>query len=411
LCRALPRRAENTYTNGHWFWVDGGWTPATPGISDESVNAAGIVISNQYSVFSLRCPLRADYYSLITDYSLSMPEHPTSSQAESMPENSSGRLLPWQIDSLPAPPAPGWRLWIGLIGPGVVLAGTSIGSGEWLFGPAVTAQYGGTLLWLATVSIVLQVFCNLMMMRYTVYCGEPIIVGGLRTWPGPLAWIACYGLLDLAAIWPYNASNAAVPLAAAILGRLPGATDLGMVKSLGYAIFVLSFVPLIFGGTVYRMLEKIMTIKLVVVLVYLSLIAVFMVSAPVAWEVISGFFRFGTMPIRADTTIVSPHFSLTDSDGADKFTVKGTVEKGVPVVTEFRIVKGPVVTSYKLGSPVPAELQPRLGTLVARVQSLARPNHFFIQTQDSGFSSLSGARLPTALAGGTLSITETSTRI
>jgi hypothetical protein len=313
-----------------------------------------------------------------------MPEHPTSSQAESMPENSSGRLLPWQIDALPNPPAPGWRLWIGLIGPGVVLAGTSIGSGEWLFGPAVTAQYGGTLLWLATVSIVLQVFCNLMMMRYTVYCGEPIIVGGLRTWPGPLAWISCYALLDLAAIWPYNASNAAVPLAAAILGRLPGATDLGMVKSLGYAIFVLSFVPLIFGGTVYRMLEKIMTLKLVLVLVYLSLIAVFMVSAPVAWEVVSGFFRFGTMPVRAETIVVGPHFSLLESDDANKFAVKGTVEKGAPLITEFRVVKGRVVTSYKLGSSVPAELQPRLEALVARVQSLALPNHFFIQTQDSG---------------------------
>jgi Mn2+/Fe2+ NRAMP family transporter len=31
-------------------------------------------------------------------------------------------------------------------GPGIVLAGTSIGSGEWLFGPAVTAQYGAALL-------------------------------------------------------------------------------------------------------------------------------------------------------------------------------------------------------------------------------------------------------------------------
>ena len=54
----------------------------------------------------------------------------------------SGRYLPpWQVGDLPEPPRPGWKLWIGLIGPGIVLAGTSIGSGEWLFGPAVTAQY------------------------------------------------------------------------------------------------------------------------------------------------------------------------------------------------------------------------------------------------------------------------------
>ena len=99
---------------------------------------------------------------------------------------SAGLLPPWHVGQLPEPPHPGWRLWIGLVGPGVVLAGTSIGSGEWLFGPAVTAQYGVTFLWLATISIVLQVFCNLMMMRFTLYCGEPIIAGGMRTWPGPV---------------------------------------------------------------------------------------------------------------------------------------------------------------------------------------------------------------------------------
>src|SRR3712207_6142120 len=93
------------------------------------------------------------------------------------PTVDAGALAPWQVGDLPEPPRAGWRVGVGLLGPGIVLAGTAIGSGEWLFGPAVTAQYGGTLLWLATVSILLQVFCNLVMMRYAVWCGEPIIVG------------------------------------------------------------------------------------------------------------------------------------------------------------------------------------------------------------------------------------------
>src|SRR5713226_3889802 len=82
-----------------------------------------------------------------------------------------GVLPPWTVGELPLPPARGWRRWLSVIGPGVLLAGASIGSGEWLFGPAVTAQYGATLLWLATLSIVGQVFCNLEMIRYTLYCG------------------------------------------------------------------------------------------------------------------------------------------------------------------------------------------------------------------------------------------------
>src|SRR5262249_9113312 len=178
------------------------------------------------------------------------------------PKVEAGALPPWDVGQLPPPPMAGWRLWVALLGPGVVLAGTSIGSGEWLLGPAVTASYGAGLLWLATVSIVCQVFCNLMMMRYAVYCGEPIIVGGLPPKPAPPFWMSCSLLPASAALWPYNASTAAVPLAAAILNRLPAtAGDFLLVKVLGYVIFLAAFVPLIFGGTVYRMLEKVMTAK------------------------------------------------------------------------------------------------------------------------------------------------------
>ena len=73
-----------------------------------------------------------------------------------------------------------------------MVAGSAIGAGEWLFGPAVTAQYGGTFLWLATLSIVFQVVYNLEVMRYALYCGEPIFIGFFRTPPGPRFWLLCY---------------------------------------------------------------------------------------------------------------------------------------------------------------------------------------------------------------------------
>jgi hypothetical protein len=271
-----------------------------------------------------------------------------------------GALAPWDKADLPAPPGAGWRLWIGLIGPGVVLAGTSVGSGEWLFGPAVTAQYGATLLWLALISVICQAFCNLMVMRYAIYCGEPMIVGGLRTKPGPIFWMACYAVMDIASIWPYNASNAAVPLAAAILGRLPqGADDNLLVKGLGFAIFLLAFVPLIFGGTVYRMLEKIMTAKLVIVLGYLALVAIFMVSAPVAWSVLTGFFRFGTVPLRANTIIVGRHFNIQVASEPPLITAKGSWEKNGEASGELIVVEGDKKTTYDLTAleKIPVELR------------------------------------------------------
>jgi hypothetical protein len=300
----------------------------------------------------------------------------------------SGRYLPaWELGDLPDPPRPGWRLWVGLVGPGIVLAGTSIGSGEWLFGPAVTAQYGAALLWLALLSIVLQAFCNLTMMRYTVFSGEPVIVGGLRTWPGPGFWIASYALLDIGSIWPYNASNAAVPLAAVVLGRLPQtAGDQALVKVFGFGVFLLAFVPLIFGGTVYRMLERIMTAKLVLVLGYLSIIAVTLISWPVIRDVCAGFFRVGTVPLRAQTIILERHFTLEERQGTTVYRASGTWERDRRPTGDLFVGRGDQSTRFDLrdNEKPTAEMIKFRDRLLERARERALPHHFFVETEVRG---------------------------
>jgi hypothetical protein len=183
-----------------------------------------------------------------------------------------------------------------LIGPGIVMVGSNIGGGEWLFGPVVTAQYGGTIMWLASLSILMQVFYNLSVMRYTLWCGEPIFVGYFRTPPGPRFWTAVYIVNDLGGLWPYLSSNAAVPLAAVILGRLPTAAEDALVRDLGYAIFLSAFLPLIFGGKIYNAIEKVMVAKLILVLGFLSFVTLVWVSRETWWEIGSGLFRFGALP-------------------------------------------------------------------------------------------------------------------
>jgi len=203
---------------------------------------------------------------------------------------------PWRRAELPEPPLFRWRQWTMLIGPGLMMAGANIGGGEWLFGPVVTAQYGGRIMWLATLSIALQAFYNLAVMRYALYCGEPIFVGFFRTAPGPVFWTVFYFLADLGGLWPYLSSNAAVPLATVLLGRLPTVADDALTRGLSYAIFLACFVPLIFGGKIYNALEKVMVVKLVLVLAYLGFTAVALVSWQTWAEIISGLFRFGALP-------------------------------------------------------------------------------------------------------------------
>ena len=157
----------------------------------------------------------------------------------------------WERDQLPEPPdTTGRRPWTSVIGPGLLMVGANIGGGEWLFGPLVTAQYGGRILWLATVSILVQVAYNLSVMRYTLYTGETIFVGFFRTWPGPRFWTLFYLSFEIGSVWPYLSSNAAVPLASVLLGRLPTSADGSYVRTLSYIIFLSAFIPLIFGGKI-----------------------------------------------------------------------------------------------------------------------------------------------------------------
>ena len=176
-------------------------------------------------------------------------------------------------------------------------------------------------------------------------------------------------------IFPFMAANAAVPLAAAILGHLPGdatitilgltISESGFVKVLGYCVFLGAFVPLIFGGTVYRMIEWLMTTKLVLVLGYFIIICALMVPGNIAWEVVQGFFRIGTVPERAETIILGPHFTLTEYDGPSVYTVRGTLEDGQPLVTSFIVRTGENERSFAMGDSISPDLQPRYQRMVA----------------------------------------------
>ncbi|MBI4604177.1 MAG: Nramp family divalent metal transporter [Planctomycetes bacterium] len=269
------------------------------------------------------------------------PRDETAPGAQRVP---AGCMPPWEVAELPRAPRLSWSPR-GLIGPGLMMAGAAIGGGEWLMGPAVTAQYGGIVMWLAMVSILFQVIYNLEIMRYTAYCGEPIVVGFFRLLPGPAAWTVLYLAVDFFGIWPYLSANAAVPLSAAVLGHLPGdlptrylsveetAAQFDLPRDLvlemkdhperfkvgdrpgekplpaaiadriaeenatrgriAYAVFLLSFVPLAFGGKIYNSLEKIMVVKIVLVLGFLLFLGVCFVSPGTWLEVFAGFVFLG----------------------------------------------------------------------------------------------------------------------
>ncbi|MGC3966890.1 MAG: Nramp family divalent metal transporter [Pirellulales bacterium] len=109
------------------------------------------------------------------------------------PPHPGSPLMPrWNKGELPPPPVFSWGKIAAFVGPGLVAGALAIGAGEWLNGPMVCAKYGGSLLWLATLSILGQIVYNMEVSRYTLYTGESIFTGKFRTLPGPLFWVFIY---------------------------------------------------------------------------------------------------------------------------------------------------------------------------------------------------------------------------
>lgn len=228
------------------------------------------------------------------------------------PHPGSHSMPPWDAGELPEAPTFHWRDVAMFLGPGLVMGASAIGGGEWLLGPLTTARFGTALMWLATLSILGQVIYNIEISRYALYCGEPIFTGKFRTLPGPVFWVVVYLILDLGSVLPYLASNAAVPLFTLLFRRLPDIeatsstltwaglefTDRSLLKTLGCLIFASVFVPLIVGGKVYNSLKAVMTFKLVSVVGFLLFLAVFFSTPATWWQIFSGFFQFGNVPVK-----------------------------------------------------------------------------------------------------------------
>ncbi|HSB72080.1 MAG TPA: Nramp family divalent metal transporter [Candidatus Methylomirabilis sp.] len=212
----------------------------------------------------------------------------------------------FERDEFPAPPRDlNFRKLMAVLGPAVIALGGTIGGGEWLVGPSLFVQWGLALLWITTISSLLQVFLNLEMCRYTLYTGEPITVGFMRLAPGKAFWgwiFTVVGFLERAL--PGWALGTATALAAFQLGRVPGGPDRGTVVFWGYLVFASCCLIVCMGKTIERTLEWANWIMMIVVLGGLFLLDVYIVPASVWWEGITGFFTFGYIPKGVDMLLL-----------------------------------------------------------------------------------------------------------
>jgi hypothetical protein len=217
------------------------------------------------------------------------------------PTPGSPQMPPWDLGVLPD--APEWRRknWAQMIGPGLLCAGAAIGGGEWLMGPVNTGRYGGAVLWVCTLSIFAQVIYNIEISRYTLFTGEPIMNGKFRTFLGPMFWLGIYLILDFGSLMPYQVASTATPVYMVATRQAPGSDPAtrDLLIWIACGLYIVASLPLVFAGKIYSFIKGVMTVKVIVVFSTLAFLALFY-STPATWaDILTGFFKFGTVPAQS----------------------------------------------------------------------------------------------------------------
>ncbi len=204
------------------------------------------------------------------------------------------RLAPWRRADLPEPPTPRGLSWIGVCGPGVIVLGVAIGSGEFLLGPAAFVKHGLSLLWVTLVAVFFQTIFNTELMRYTVATGEPVVTGFMRLKPGKTFWAWFYAALYFLQIgWPAWAATAAGAVFFVFAGRLaapPG--DANTIYLIGVVAFLACISVLLLGKRIARTLELLNWVLIVIILGGFVVLGIIFVPASTWGAALAGFAGF-----------------------------------------------------------------------------------------------------------------------
>ena len=188
------------------------------------------------------------------------------------------------------------------IGPGIVLAGTIVGSGELLLTTALGAKTGFIFLWLILFSCVIKVFVQIEIGRHAISTGQPTL-GALNALSGPrfgAHWLVWWWLfMMLATVFQLGAMtgtvgqslNLAFPgLSQNLNGNLPLGPSIGNTllqrPELPWALLTcMVAIGLLWSGS-YKRIE-IVTTALVVSVTLLTVTATMLLpwtAYPIAWS-------------------------------------------------------------------------------------------------------------------------------
>jgi hypothetical protein len=190
--------------------------------------------------------------------------------------------------------------WRKMLGPSIMLAGLSLGSGEFIIWPYITYKTGFVFFWACMLGVITQYFLNMEIERWTLVTGESAITGFCRLskhW----AWVMLL-LNILPWAWPGWATGAATILSWLIYGPTEVHKDGSISYSAQYvewiavAGLILVGIVLTAGPVVYKTVEKIQTVLVSLILVLVIVLSIIVIRPEAVTNMIINSANIGAMP-------------------------------------------------------------------------------------------------------------------
>ncbi len=190
--------------------------------------------------------------------------------------------------------------WMKMVGPSIILAGLSLGSGEFILWPYLVYKTGFVFFWACMLGVLTQYFLNMEIERWTLATGESAITGFCRL-SKQWAWIML--LMNIIPwAWPGWATGAGSLLSWLAFGPVEELKD-GMptyraeyVSLFGIAGLLLVGAVLTAGPVVYNTVEKIQTFLVAFILAVVVILAVLVVRPDAVTAMAKGTVNIGEMP-------------------------------------------------------------------------------------------------------------------
>ncbi|GLY05551.1 Nramp family divalent metal transporter [Actinoplanes sp. NBRC 101535] len=155
-----------------------------------------------------------------------------------------------------------------MVGPGIVAVGIGMAAGEIILWPYLTALGGLGLLWLAFTTLAVQFVINMEIERYTLATGQTVVAGFSRWWKGWGVIICLAGAFQY--VWPGWATSGSTVFTYLVGGGDPVWITVGVLAAIG--------VLLTFSKVIYKTVERVETVKVVLTLFFLVVVVIFVIS-------------------------------------------------------------------------------------------------------------------------------------